>query len=147
MSISSSFGSPSLPTADRPSRGTGKATTAGLTAQRPKPALKKVMPEIWKLVRPRRWLLAGSFGLMIINRSSGLILPASTRYLIDDVMDKHQLGKLPWIVGAVVLATVLQGLTSFTLTQLLSKAGHYVLGPPLCSTFSMLREDNLLLAV
>ena len=120
----SSFGSPSMPSADRPSRGTGRATAASLTAARPKPKLKKVLPEIWKLVKPRRWLLAGSFGLMIINRASGLILPASTRYLIDDVMDKHQLSLLPIIVGVVVTATIIQGITSFTLTQLLSKAGQ-----------------------
>ncbi len=61
---------------------------------------------------------------MIVNRASGLILPASTRYLIDDVMDKRQIGLLPLIVGAVVTATILQGITSFTLTQLLSKAGQ-----------------------
>ena len=119
-----SFSAPGMPSADRPSRGTGRATTASLTAARPKPRLKKVLPDIWKLVKPRRWLLAGSFGLMIINRASGLVLPASTRYLIDDVMDKHQVGLLPIIVGVVVTATILQGITSFTLTQLLSKAGQ-----------------------
>ncbi len=124
MSISSSLGSPSLPSGDRASRGTGRATTAGLTAERPKPPLKKVLPEIGRLVYPRRWLLASGFGLMIINRASGLVLPASTRYLIDDVMDKRQIGLLPIIVGAVVIATILQGITSFTLTQLLSKAGQ-----------------------
>ncbi len=113
-----------MQTADRPSRGTGRATTAGLTAARPKPPLKKVLPEIWKLVRPRRWLLLGSFLLMIVNRASGLVLPASVRYLIDNVMTKHQMGFLPLIVGVVVGATILQGITSYTLTQLLSKAGQ-----------------------
>ena len=63
-----------------------------LTANRPKPKLKKVLPEVWKLIKPRRLLLGGSFLLMIINRASGLILPASTKYLIDNVMGKHQLG-------------------------------------------------------
>ena len=121
---SSYGGSNGVPSADRPSRGTGRATAADLTEKRPKPPLKKVLPEVWKLIRPRRGLLAGSFCLMIVNRASGLILPASTRYLIDDVMDKHRLALLPWIVGAVVLATLLQGVTSFTLTQLLSKAGQ-----------------------
>ncbi len=120
----SNLGAPGLPSGDRPSRGTGRATTASLTASRPKPKLQKVLPDIWKLVKPRRWLLAGSFGLMIINRASGLVLPASTRYLIDNVMDKHQLNWLPIIVGVVVSATLLQGITSFTLTQLLSKAGQ-----------------------
>ena len=110
--------------ADRPSRGTGRAIAADLTASRPKPNLKKVLPEIWQLIKPRRVLLAGSFLLMIINRASGLILPASTKYLIDNVMAKHQLFLLPKIVGIVVFATILQGITSFTLTQLLSKAGQ-----------------------
>ncbi len=124
MSITSNFGPPSMPSGDRATRGPGRATVAGLSAERPKPPLKKVLPEVWKLVHPRRWLLAGGFALMIVNRASGLILPASTKYLIDDVMDKRQIGLLPLIVGAVILATILQGVTSFTLTQLLSKAGQ-----------------------
>ena len=110
--------------ADRPSRNTLKASSAGLTTSRPKPSLKKVLPEVWKLVKPRRMLLAGSLLLMIINRASGLALPASTRYLIDNVMGKHLLHQLPIIVGVVALATIVQGFTSFTLTQLLSKEGQ-----------------------
>jgi ABC-type bacteriocin/lantibiotic exporter with double-glycine peptidase domain len=113
-----------MPSADRPSRGTAKATLAGLTAARPKPSLKKVWPEIWKLVKPRRALLGGSFGLMVINRASGLVLPGSTKTLIDKVMYGHQMHLLPWIVGIVLAATLLQGATSYALTQLLSKAGQ-----------------------
>lgn len=110
--------------ADRPSRNTGRATSADLTASRPKPKLKKVLPEVWKLIKPRRLLLGGSFLLMVINRASGLILPASTRYLIDNVMGKHLLNQLPIIVGVVAAATIIQGITSFTLTQLLSMEGQ-----------------------
>jgi len=120
----SNFGAPGMKSADRPSRGIARSTSADLSASRPKPKLKKVLPEVWKLMKPRVWLLAGSFLLMIINRASGLILPASTRYLIDNVMGKHQLNLLPIIVGVVVVATILQGVTSFTLTQLLSKEGQ-----------------------
>ncbi len=113
-----------MKSADRPSRGTGRATTAELTAARPKPPLKKVMPEVWKLVRPRRWLLAGSFLLMIVNRLCSFALPISSRYLINNVMYKHQLHLLPYIIGAVAAATFLQGVTSYSLTQLLSTAGQ-----------------------
>src|SRR5947209_1344042 len=120
----SSFGAPSMKSADRPSRNLARAASADLSASRPKPKLKKVLPEVWKLMKPRRWLLAGSFLLMIVNRASGLILPASTRYLIDNVMGKHLLGQLPLIVGVVMVATIVQGITSFTLTQLLSKEGQ-----------------------
>ncbi|RSL15426.1 subfamily B ATP-binding cassette protein MsbA [Edaphobacter aggregans] len=119
----SSFGH-GMKAADRPSRGTGRAIASDLTKSRPKPQLKKVLPEVWKLVKPRRLLLGGSFLLMIINRASGLVLPASTRYLIDNVMGKHQLYVLPWIVGTVAVATLVQGITSFTLTQILSKEGQ-----------------------
>lgn len=125
--MAGSFGSAGfsgMPAGDRPSRGTGRATSAAMTAARPKTSLKKVMPEVWKLVKPRRVLLSVSFLLMIVNRATGLVLPGSIRYLIDDVMGKHQLWRLPWIVGIVVLATILQGISSFTLTQLLSKAGQ-----------------------
>ncbi|WP_213803396.1 ABC transporter ATP-binding protein [Granulicella sp. dw_53] len=126
--MSSSYGPSSfgggMKAVDRPSRGTGRATTADLTASRPKPQLKKVLPEVWKLVKPRRFLLGGSFLLMILNRASGLVLPASTKYLIDNVMGRHELSLLPVIVGVVVGATALQGITSFTLTQMLSKEGQ-----------------------
>ncbi|MDE1175390.1 MAG: ABC transporter ATP-binding protein [Edaphobacter sp.] len=110
--------------ADRPSRNTGRAISGEMTATRPRPTLKKVLPEVWKLIRPRRVLLGCSFLLMVVNRASGLILPASTRYLIDNVMGKHLLYQLPYIVGIVALATIVQGITSFTLTQLLSKEGQ-----------------------
>ena len=46
--------------------------------------LKAVLPEVWKLMRPRRALLMMGFGLMVINRVSGFVLPASTKYLIDE---------------------------------------------------------------
>jgi ABC-type multidrug transport system fused ATPase/permease subunit len=126
--MSSSFG-PSrfgggMKSADRPSRGVGKATTAGLTASRPKPPLKKVLPEVWKLIKPRRWLIFGSFLLMIVNRLCSFALPVSSRYLINNVMYKHEMNLLPWIISAVAAATFIQGLTSYTLTQLLSTAGQ-----------------------
>src|ERR1700757_4051399 len=100
------MGGHGMRTADRPSRGTGRGVAAALSKSRPKPPLKKVLPEVWKLMKPRRWLLGGSFVLMIIKRASGLILPASTRYLIDNVMGKHQLHLLPIIVGVVIVATI-----------------------------------------
>jgi ABC-type multidrug transport system fused ATPase/permease subunit len=72
-------------------------------------------------MRPRRGLLALGFILMVINRVSGFVLPASTKFLIDDVINKHRLAGLYRLVEIVLLATVVQGITSFSLTQLLSK--------------------------
>lgn len=75
-------------------------------------------------MRPRRGLLAIGFVLMVINRVSGFVLPASTKFLIDDVINKHHLGGLYRLVEIVLAATVIQGITSFALTQLLSKAAQ-----------------------
>jgi len=89
-----------------------------------KTELFKALPEIWQLIRPRRVLLALGFGLMLINRVSGLVLPASTKYLVDDVIGKRHFRLLYPLVGIVLAATLIQGLTSFALTQTLSKAAQ-----------------------
>ncbi|MBI3933688.1 MAG: ABC transporter ATP-binding protein [Acidobacteria bacterium] len=81
-------------------------------------------PEIWELLRPRRSLLAAGFVLMAVNRVSGLVLPASTKFLIDDVIGQRHTELLVPLVGAVLAATAVQGITSFSLTQLLSKAAQ-----------------------
>ena len=84
----------------------------------------QALPEIWQLIQPRRALLALGFGLMVINRVSGLVLPASTKYLVDDIIGKRHYQLLYPLVGLVLTATIVQGLTSFALTQTLSKAAQ-----------------------
>src|SRR6266542_1060735 len=89
-----------------------------------RPKLRAVLPLVWELVRPRRGLLALGFLLMAINRGAALVLPYSTRYLIDSVIIKRETQLLKPLVLGVLLATVIQGITSFSLTQLLSKAAQ-----------------------
>jgi ABC-type multidrug transport system fused ATPase/permease subunit len=84
----------------------------------------KNLPDVWTLIKPRRGLLALGFVLMAVNRVAGLVLPASTKYFVDNVIGKRQIQLLTPIVLAVLGATILQGLTSFTLTQLLSKSAQ-----------------------
>jgi ABC-type multidrug transport system fused ATPase/permease subunit len=94
-------------------------------AKKPKvQRLRAVLPEVWQLMRPRRWLLALGFVLMLINRVSALVLPYSTKFLIDTVINKHHADKLRPLVLVVLTATVIQGITSYSLTQLLSKAAQ-----------------------
>jgi ABC-type multidrug transport system fused ATPase/permease subunit len=81
-------------------------------------------PDIWELIKPRRQVLILGLVLVAVNRVAGLVLPASSKYLFDNVIEKKQINLLMPIVLAVVGATVLQGLTSFTLTQLLSKSAQ-----------------------
>src|SRR6201985_674986 len=73
------------------------------------------------LIRPRRGLLIYSFLLLLVGRLCGLVLPAAPKFLIDDVIGKHRPDLLVLLVLAVAGATLVQGITSYSLTQLLSK--------------------------
>ena len=86
--------------------------------------LRSALPLLKELVRPRRRLLSFGMALTLIKSVAGLALPASTKYLVDNVMLKHQVRLLTPLVLAVLAATIIQGVTSFTLTQLLSKEGQ-----------------------
>jgi ABC-type multidrug transport system fused ATPase/permease subunit len=86
--------------------------------------LKAIWPDLREMILPRRGLLAFSFVLMVVNRVSGLVLPISTRFMIDNVITQHQVNLLTPLVLGIVLATTIQGVTAFSLTQLLSKTGQ-----------------------
>ncbi|HYK87426.1 MAG TPA: ABC transporter ATP-binding protein [Acidobacteriota bacterium] len=77
-----------------------------------------------QLVWPRRGLLSVGLGLILINRLAGLVLPAATKFLIDDVVQKRNMTLLWPIVAAAGAAVLVQGLTSLALTQFLSKAAQ-----------------------
>lgn len=91
-----------------------------------KPDLKKLWPQVRVLVAPRKWLLLCGLGLMAINRVAGLVLPYTSKSLLDNVLSPlhpHP-SLLPRIIALVFSAMVVQAITSFSLTQLLSKAGQ-----------------------
>ena len=95
---------------------------------RPRPErsvrIRALWPELMALIRPRRGLLAVGLVLIAVNRVCGLVLPASTKFFIDDVIGARRADLLLPLVGAVVAATIVQGITSFGLTQMLSKAAQ-----------------------
>jgi ABC-type multidrug transport system fused ATPase/permease subunit len=84
----------------------------------------KLLPDVLALIKPRRGILALGFVLMVINRLSGLVAPASLKFLFDNVITRRQVQFLIPIVLAVLGATLIQGLTSYSLTQLLSKSSQ-----------------------
>ena len=92
----------------------------------------KLLPDVWFLLRPRRGLLALGFAIMAVNRVAGLVLPASSKFLIDDIIGKRHLQLLVPLVLAVVGATAVQGVTSYALTQLLSKAAQRLIADLRC---------------
>ena len=94
------------------------------TPKKKKPNIKAVLPDVWALIRPRKGLIALGIVLMAISRACGLVLPWSTKFLVDDVVIKHHTEMLGKIIGGVAAATLIQGVTAFALTQLLSKAGQ-----------------------
>jgi subfamily B ATP-binding cassette protein MsbA len=87
-------------------------------------SLRSALPLIKELARPRRKLLALGFLLMVINKTTSLVLPASTKWLVDNVIGKRQTAMLTPLILAVLAATCIQGVTSYALTQLLSKEGQ-----------------------
>ena len=62
--------------------------------------------------------------LMILSRLAGLVLPASSKYLIDEVIGKQRFELLKWIALAVGISTLIQAITSFALTQILGIAAQ-----------------------
>lgn len=92
-----------------------------------KEQFKSAWPIVSELLRERRLLLLGGLVLLGFNRFCGLALPHYSQFLVDDVMTRHRMDMLLPLIGKVLLATGIQAVTSFTLTQLLSKEGQRVI--------------------
>jgi len=80
-------------------------------------------PSAWREARQIMWrhraYLAVGLGVMLLNRLAGLVLPTTSKFLIDNVVGKHQAEWLIPLALAAGGATLVQALTSFTLSQLL----------------------------
>jgi ABC-type multidrug transport system fused ATPase/permease subunit len=111
--------------AERSPRGGGARARAAELPKR-KPDLKKLWPEIKALVAPRKGLLVAGMALMAVNRVAGLVLPYTSKALLDKVLSQTNPHPelLPRIIALVFSAMIVQAITSFSLTQLLSKAGQ-----------------------
>jgi ABC-type multidrug transport system fused ATPase/permease subunit len=113
----------------RAERTGGRAMRAGATQAdlpKKKPSLKQMWPQLRSLVAPRLGLILVGLLLMGINRVAGLVMPFMSKPLLDKVLSPQHpdASLLPRIIFFVVSAMVVQAITSFSLTQLLSKAGQ-----------------------
>lgn len=117
-----------LPT-ERPSRRHNRPLNAPAPSP---PKWSAVWPDIRELIRPRRNQLLLGLVLIIISRICGLVLPASTKFLIDDVLVEGRAELLAPIIFAVLAATAVQGATGFWLTQLLSKSAQKLIAELRC---------------
>ncbi|MDA0312530.1 MAG: ABC transporter ATP-binding protein, partial [Gemmatimonadetes bacterium] len=79
------------------------------------------------IIWPRRKLIGLGLVLIMFNRMAGLVLPASTKFLIDDVIGGGDMDMLYLLLSAVGLAVVVQSATSYTLTMLLSVEAQHLI--------------------
>lgn len=80
--------------------------------------------EARKIMWNARWRLAIGSVLMLISRLAGMVLPASTKYIGDEVFTNRNYGMLKWIALAIGISTLVQGATSFALSQILGVAAQ-----------------------
>ena len=113
-------------------RGGGRegAGRSGAAARADDPALKKKVDysNAWKeartLIVARRGRLMLGLAIMLVNRISGMILPATSKYLIDDVIGKNRADLLVPLALAAGAATIVQAGTTFALSQVLGVAAQ-----------------------
>jgi ABC-type multidrug transport system fused ATPase/permease subunit len=92
------------------------------------PESKVTMGHVFKtIIWPRRKHLFTGLFLIIISRLAGLILPGASKYLIDDVIPSNDLTKLKWLIIVVVISIVVQSVTSYALTQILSVEAQHLI--------------------
>jgi ABC-type multidrug transport system fused ATPase/permease subunit len=83
--------------------------------------------EARRLISENRSRLAMGLILMLISRLAGLVLPASSKILIDDVIGKHRHDLLPLLALGAGAATLVDGIISFSLSQLLGVAAQHAI--------------------
>ncbi len=114
-------------------RGMRTGEHSGRTAGRPLPTeppkKKKISASAaWREARELVWAhrrrLTLGLGLMLVSRLAGLVLPASSKYLIDEVVGNKRTDLLPLIAMAAGAATIVQAATSFALSQILGVAAQ-----------------------
>lgn len=79
------------------------------------------------IIWPRRKIISVGLVLIVISRLAGLVLPGATKYLMDDVIAKHDLQMLKYLLIAVVSSIIVQAITSFLLTKILSVEAQHLI--------------------
>ena len=79
------------------------------------------------IIWPRRKLVLLGLLLIAVNRLSGLVLPGSSKYLIDNVIVDKDTAQLKVLLLVVGLAILVQSVSSFLLTRLLSVEAQHLI--------------------
>jgi len=86
--------------------------------------LAELGPLVRDIVAPRKGVLIGGLFLILISRGAGFVLPASSKFVVDDIIGQGKHDMLGPVTLAIVVATLIQAATAFSLTQLLSKSAQ-----------------------
>jgi subfamily B ATP-binding cassette protein MsbA len=109
-------------------RGRRSETARAATASPDPPKKKVTASAAWReareLILARRGRLTLGLALMVVNRLVGLILPATSKFLIDDVIGKNRPDLLLPLAGVAGIATMVQAATAFSLSQVLGVAAQ-----------------------
>ncbi|HEX7084901.1 MAG TPA: ABC transporter ATP-binding protein [Vicinamibacterales bacterium] len=89
-----------------------------------RPPWSVVWREARDLIWARRGRLAIGMVLMIVSRLAGLVLPATSKFLIDEVVGKGRAELLWPLAAAAGIATLVQALTGFALAMVLGVAAQ-----------------------
>ena len=92
--------------------------------KKPKPNYSNAWREARALIWQHRRRLAVGLALMMVNRLAGLVLPASSKYLIDHVIGEKRIDMLGTIALAAGAATIVQAISSYGLSQILGVAAQ-----------------------
>lgn len=79
------------------------------------------------IIWPRKKLLFIGLILIVISRIAGLALPIGSKYLLDDVIVNKDMDMLYYLLVAILAAIIIQAITSFLLTRLLSVEAQHLI--------------------
>jgi subfamily B ATP-binding cassette protein MsbA len=99
-------------------------STAIAMEKKKRVTLSSAWSDARELIWEHRYRLALGMMLMIFNRLAGLVLPASSKYVIDEVVMKHRGELLVPLAIAAGAATLVQALSSFAVSQVLGVAAQ-----------------------
>jgi ABC-type multidrug transport system fused ATPase/permease subunit len=81
-------------------------------------------PEARLLLRRHRGPLMLALLLVVVNRLAALALPTASRYVVDEVIGRHQIGLLPLIALLACAAVAIEATAAFGAVQLAGVAGQ-----------------------
>jgi len=79
------------------------------------------------IIWPKRKLVFLGLFLIAISKAASFVAPIASKHLIDDVIVNKDVDMLKYLVAGVMLAILVQAVTSFLLTKILSVQAQYLI--------------------